>query len=232
VLVLSPSHSASLATLSIENILYFLQAFRRLHRELALTPYIRHIQLFENRGPLCGRSCAHPHFQCWSTDYIPTVVDQELVNLTAYKQQHSTCMLCDVASQEASMGTRVLFAQEGWLCIVPYWAMHPFETMLISTRCISSMLDLTLSELEGLANSLRIMARTFDALFTCEFSYTMGVHQLDGSAMHLHIHWWPPLQRSSTVRKWITGFDVFGEGQRDSTPEQAAERLRASLPKY
>jgi UDPglucose--hexose-1-phosphate uridylyltransferase len=207
---------------------------------------VRHVQIFENKGAMMGCSAPHPHGQIWGTDVIPSEPAKELLSLKKYKSQHGTCMLCDYTSAEVgSKGLelngepqdRIVYQNDSFVSVVPFWAVWPYEVLVSSRRHVGRLVDLTAKEKTDLADVLRIVTCKYDNVFECPFPYSMGLHQSPlplrstepdetQELAHLHIHFYPPLLRSATVRKFLVGFEMLGESQRDLTPEQAANRLR------
>ncbi|KAI1945833.1 galactose-1-phosphate uridyl transferase [Ophidiomyces ophidiicola] len=195
----------------------------------------RYMQIFENKGAAMGCSNPHPHGQIWTTSCLPEEPSIELEQLKKYRREKlNRHMLEDYASLEVEKGERVVFENDTFLVICPWWAIWPFETMILSKQHKRSLTDLATAEREHLAEAIAQITRRYDNLFETHFPYSMGVHQapLDGTeeeieASHLHIHFYPPLLRSATVRKFLVGYELLAEPQRDITPEQAAARLRA-----
>jgi UDPglucose--hexose-1-phosphate uridylyltransferase len=201
--------------------------------ELGGHDWIQYVQIFENRGAMMGASNPHPHGQIWSTDFVPDEPAAETIAQREYLTKTGHCLLCDYASAELSAGDRVVFANEHFLALVPWWAIWPFEILLVSRRHLGAMPELNADERDSLADALRRIATRFDNLFETSFPYTMGFHQsptdgVDHPEWHFHAHFYPPLLRSATVRKFMVGFEMLGMPQRDITPEDAAQRLRDS----
>ena len=196
----------------------------------------RWVQVFENKGEVMGCSNPHPHGQVWACDFLPNEAQAEDVNQRDYFARHGRPMLLDVAAAELQSGERVVCANEDWLAVVPYWATWPFETLLLPRFAVQRLPQLRDAQRESLAALLRELTARYDNLFACSFPYSMGWHgapfeaaQRDRAdpAWQLHAHFYPPLLRSATVRKFMVGFEMLAESQRDLTAEQAAERLRA-----
>jgi UDPglucose--hexose-1-phosphate uridylyltransferase len=180
------------------------------------------VQVFENKGELMGCSNPHPHGQIWASDFVPTHVTRELRQQASWQQQHGRPLLLDYAELEASAGERVVVQNADWIVVVPWWAVWPFETLLLPRREVRALPDLTPAERDSLAAILSRLLQAYDRLFEVSFPYSFGWH-----AGQLHAHFYPPLLRSATVRKFMVGYEMLGEAQRDIGPEQAAERLRA-----
>jgi UDPglucose--hexose-1-phosphate uridylyltransferase len=185
------------------------------YAELIADPRIGHVQIFENRGKMMGASNPHPHGQIWATEHVPTHVAREQEHFAA-----NPSLLADYLRKERE---RIIEENEHMLAVVPYWAVWPFETLVAPRRIVPSLLELADEERSSLAQILKRLVQRYDRLFATRFPYSMGFHQ--GS--HLHVHFYPPLLRSATVRKFMVGYELLAEPQRDLTPEEAAERLRA-----
>jgi UDPglucose--hexose-1-phosphate uridylyltransferase len=190
--------------------------------------------VFENKGELMGCSNPHPHGQIWASDFIPTEVAQELTQQRLWSESNGgRSLLVDYAALESESGERIIVQNADWVAVVPWWAVWPFETLLLPRRPIQSLPDLTSGERDSLASILSRLLKAYDNLFDVSFPYSFGWHGApsggDAAATQLHAHFYPPLLRSATVRKFMVGFEMLGESQRDLTPEQAAGRLRQSL---
>ena len=190
----------------------------------------RYAQFFENRGNAMGASSPHPHGQIWACDALPTLVAREDGQQREYAQRHGgRPLLLDYTETELRCGERIVCGNGHWLALVPFWAVWPFETLLLPRRQVGQLEDLTDAERDALAAILRELLRHYDGLFKAPFPYSMGWHSAPaGHEAHwqLHAHFLPPLLRSATVRKFMVGFELLAEAQRDLTPEQAAARLR------
>lgn len=189
------------------------------------------VQVFENKGAMMGCSNPHPHGQIWATDTVPHLPATECRTQLAWWQDHGSALLRDLAEREAG-GPRQVIATEGWLALVPYWAKWPFEVLLLPRFACQRLPDLDGAMRADLARMLGRLTRAYDALFGISFPYSMGWHgaPFDGQnhpEWQLHAHFHPPLLRSASVRKFMVGYEMLAEAQRDLTPEQAAERLRA-----
>ena len=190
------------------------------------------VQIFENKGAMMGCSSPHPHGQIWASAYVPSEIVEEEREQAAWLDARGQVLLDEVAEREIGAGERVLFANAQWLALVPWWASWPFEVLLISRGAVARIETLDDPARDSLAEVLAQVTRTYDALFGVSFPYSMGWHQAPvGSvapqAWRLHAHYYPPLLRSAKVRKFMVGFEMLAESQRDLTPEVAAARLRA-----
>lgn len=198
---------------------------------LANVDYIQYVQVFENKGAMMGCSNPHPHSQIWASSHIPNEPALEIKQLGTYRKQHGTCLLCDVLKAEQHNDERVVAFNDHFMAIIPFWAVWPFEVMVLARRHVGSLPELNPAEISALADIYRLVTIRYDNLFETSFPYSMGFHQTpcDGSDYpdcHLHMHFFPPLLRSATVRKFMVGFELLAMPQRDLTPETAAERLR------
>jgi len=229
VLCFHPDHSLTLARMEPAAIRRVVDAWTEEYRLLGRE--FRYVQIFENRGAMMGASNPHPHGQIWATEHVPDEPAAETSALADYRRAHAACLLCEYAQREQLQGVRVACQNDVFLALVPWWAVWPFETLVLAKRHLRSLLDFGEAERDGLADILRQLTTRYDNLFAASFPYTMGFHQApsDGEAheeWHFHAHFYPPLLRSATVRKYMVGFEMLGMPQRDITPESAAERLR------
>ncbi len=231
VLCFSPRHDLTLSRMTVPEIVPVIDAWREETIGLGELDAINYVQIFENRGAAMGASNPHPHCQIWATHSIPNEAAKESARQGAYLAQNGSCLLCDYLALEQSLGERIVCRNDHFVALVPFWAIWPFETMVLATRHIGSFDDLTGDEIEALADILRRLTIRYDNLFETDFPYSMGFHQrpTDGAPhadWHFHAHFYPPLLRSASVRKFMVGFELLGEPQRDITPETAAARLR------
>jgi UDPglucose--hexose-1-phosphate uridylyltransferase len=192
-----------------------------------------HVEIFENKGAMMGCSNPHPHSQMWAGDFVPSVVAREDRRQRDWLIERGEVMLDAVADREIAAGDRVVEVNPHWLAVVPWWAAWPFEVLLIARDPVARLEDLAEPAREALAESLRRLTARYDNLFETSFPYSMGWHgaphgQSETAHWRLHAHFYPPLLRSASVRKFMVGFEMLGEAQRDLTPEQAAERLRTA----
>ncbi len=232
VLCFSPRHDLTLGRMPQEAICGVVDAWCDESARLGALPYINSVQIFENRGASMGASNPHPHCQIWANQTLPNEVHKELDSQLHYMLQHGRCLLCDYLALEAS-GERLIFENASFAVAVPFWAVWPFETLVIGKRHAGSIEELASSERQDLADALKRLTTRYDNLFDTPFPYSMGFHQrpCDGrrhEEWHLHAHFYPPLLRSATVRKFMVGYEMLAMPQRDITPEAAAERLRAA----
>ncbi len=231
VLCFHPDHSLTLAKMERVDIRRVIDVWAAETEEIAKTNWIRNIQVFENRGAMMGASNPHPHCQIWATSVVPDEAAIELDAQKAYRSEKGSCLLCDYLAAEREAQDRVIFENDHFAVVVPWWAVWPFETMVLPKRHFGGFPELSADERDGLADALKQITSRYDKLFDVSFPYTMGFHQspVNNGAhpeWHFHAHFYPPLLRSATVRKFMVGFEMLGMPQRDITPEQAAERLR------
>ena len=229
VICFTPDHSKTLPEMTINEISQVVATWRKQCEELG--KIYKWVQVFENKGALMGCSNPHPHGQIWSQQQLPTLVSKKQRALSEYYQQYNSNLLSDYAKREAEQGDRVVVQNDDWLVVVPYWASWPFETLLLPRFTITRMTDLTTAQQLSLADAIKKITIKYDNLFNCSFPYSMGWHgaPYDGE-IHpewtLHASFFPPLLRSSTIRKFMVGYEMMTEAQRDLTAEQAAQRLR------
>ncbi len=232
VVCFSPRHDLTLARMTLAQIEPVIETWIHEYRELGRHPRINSVQIFENRGAMMGCSNPHPHGQIWANETVPNELDKELRSFSAYHSVRSTSLLGDYLALELKKKERVVYENEHFAIVVPFWAVWPFETLLISRRHVPNLLALSTEERASLADSLKQATVRYDNLFQTSFPYTMGFHQsptddAEHPEFHLHAHFYPPLLRSATVKKFMVGYEMLAMPQRDITPEEAAERLRA-----
>jgi UDPglucose--hexose-1-phosphate uridylyltransferase len=233
VVCFSPRHDLSLARMAISDIRRLVAACAAEYASLAAVDGINSVQLFENRGAMMGASSPHPHGQIWATGALPNEIAKELKSQSDYWEGHRTPLLLEYLALERQAGERIVFSNAHFTALVPFWAIWPFETLLLPHRAVGSLDELAEEEATSLASALSELTIRYDNLFETEFPYSMGFHQrpTDGGAYPgwiLHAHFYPPLLRSASIRKFMVGFEMLGSPQRDITPESAAERLRAA----
>ena len=233
VICFSPRHDLTLAEMPLTEIRTVIDLWADQTTELGAT--YKWVQVFENRGQMMGSSNPHPHGQIWAENVLPNYVAREDANQRAYYQQNGSVMLLDYANVEAQQGERVVVENDDWLVVVPYWATWPFETLLMPRTHVLRLPDLSDPQRSGLADVLKRLLVRYDNLFEVSFPYSMGWHgapfmEGDLSYWQLHAHFYPPLLRSATVRKFMVGYEMLGEPQRDISAEQAAARLKDVSP--
>lgn len=231
VVCFSPRHDLTLARMTVPALRSVVDAWTQEYTDLGSQPNIRSVQIFENRGAMMGCSNPHPHGQIWANETIPNELGKELAACADYFQAHASTLLADYLALELEKQERVVCTNDSFVALVPFWAVWPFETMVLSRRLVSGLDELTDAERTALADIFRQVTIRYDNLFKTSFPYTMGFHQrpTDGqphSEFALHAHFYPPLLRSATVKKFMVGYEMLGMPQRDITPETAAKWLR------
>ena len=231
VLCFSPRHDLTLSGMEIADIERVVDAWVEETKVLGGLPDIASVQIFENRGEMMGASNPHPHGQIWATRHLPNELEKEGRRQDDYLLQHGRPLLVDYLEQELQHGERIVFVNDDFCVVAPFWAIWPFETMILPRRRIGGFDEMSAGEKTSLAQALSQLTKRYDRLFDTPFPYSMGFHQkpTDG-ALHaewqMHAHFYPPLLRSATIRKFMVGFEMLGSPQRDLTPEAAAARLR------
>lgn len=233
VICYSPEHNLTLGQMTPTAIRAVVDTWAAQYAELAARPDIGAVTIFENRGAMMGASSPHPHGQIWANRTVPNELAREVEQQSVHHTRTGSCLLCDYVKTESEAGVRVVEENEHFLVVVPFWAVWPFETLVLPKAHRATVGELSAPERDGFALALKTLNARYDALFRVTFPYTMGLHQppTDGSVahgFHLHAHFYPPLLRSATVRKFMVGYEMLAGPQRDITPEMAAERLRAA----
>ena len=231
VICFSPRHDWTLPDMPRDEILGVVRVWAEQTRELGARDFINYVQVFENKGAQMGASNPHPHCQVWASEHVPTEPAKELRAQHEFSQTRDACLLCEYLALELTAGERVIAQNESWVVVTPFWATWPFETLVLPRRHLGSLTELRDAECVALADLLKRLTTRYDNLFQISFPYSMGWHQMptDGAtypAHHLHAHYYPPLLRSATVRKFMVGYEMLANPQRDITPESAAARLR------
>jgi UDPglucose--hexose-1-phosphate uridylyltransferase len=235
VICFSPRHDLTLAEMEREDLRKVVDAWAQQTEELGREPFINYVQVFENRGAMMGASNPHPHGQIWSTSAVPNEPAKEARTQGEYFARHGRHMLLDYLAVEeqasANGGGRIVCDNAHWVALVPFWAVWPFETLVLPRRVVTTLPELAGAERDALADILKRLTTRYDNIFEVSFPYSMGWHQrpTDGQEYPgwlLHAHFYPPLLRSATVRKFMVGFEMLGEPQRDIPAEAAAARLR------
>jgi UDPglucose--hexose-1-phosphate uridylyltransferase len=232
VICFSPRHDLSLPEMDVAAIRRVVDVWAEQYAELGARPEIGHVQIFENKGEMMGSSNPHPHGQVWAQRSVPMGPARELERQAEYFARHDRTLLGDYLRLEEEEGERLVCGNDAFVAVVPFWAVWPFETIVISREPVPDLTRLDDAARDGLADVLKRLTARYDNLFGVSFPYSAGFHQAptDGAAhpeWHLHLHVYPPLLRSATVRKFMVGYEMMGEPQRDVTPESSAERLRA-----
>ncbi|KAJ3307335.1 hypothetical protein HDU76_004659, partial [Blyttiomyces sp. JEL0837] len=238
VICFSPKHNLTVAEMEVHDIVKIVDEWVRINLEIQKTPWIRYVQVFENKGAIMGCSNPHPHGQVWATESIPEEPHKECQAMSHYRQTNGphSCLLCDyIRLEQSTPGTpRLVCENTHFIALVPFWAVWPFEVLVLPKQHVSSIVEFDESRRLSFADILRRVTCRYDGLFRCSFPYSMGLHGVPVNSddeevengFHFHAHFYPPLLRSASVKKFLVGFEMLGEPQRDLTPEQAAERLR------
>ncbi len=231
VICFSPDHSKSLAEMSISGIQKVIEVWKQEYELLGTQENINYVQIFENKGAVMGCSNPHPHGQIWSQSSLPNeVAKKDAKQLEYYKNNNST-ILKDYVKQELQLNERIIFENSAFVVLVPFWAIWPFETMILPKESQKNISCLTEEEENQFAEAISVITKAYDKLFDCSFPYSSGIHQAptnkqDNKHWHWHMSFYPPLLRSASVKKFMVGYEMFGSPQRDITAEIAAKRLR------
>ncbi|MBD1420726.1 UDP-glucose--hexose-1-phosphate uridylyltransferase [Sphingobacterium chuzhouense] len=231
VISFSPRHDLTLPQMDLLAIKAVVDLWQKEFRELSAKEWIKYIQIFENKGSIMGCSNPHPHGQIWAESSLPVEIEKESTQQKAYFQQHGRTLLQDYVALELKKDERIIINNEHFVALVPFWAAWPYETMIVSKRPVSSILEFTEDEKEDFARTLQELTIRYDNIFKTSFPYSAGMHQSpvnmgEHPEWHWHMHFYPPLLRSATVKKFMVGYEMLATPQRDITPEQAANTLK------
>ena len=231
VVCFSPRHDLTLPEMTAYHIRNVVNVWTDEYRTLGADPKINYVQIFENKGQVMGCSNPHPHGQIWAQESIPGEPAKELVEFTKYHRNKSSCLLCDYLSLELKLRERIVCENDNFVALVPFWAVWPFETMVLSKHHCGDLSDLNDQQKNSFAGILKSITTRYDNLFNISFPYSSGIHQspTDGQEhpeWHFHVHFYPPLLRSATIKKFMVGYEMLANPQRDITAELSAERLR------
>jgi UDPglucose--hexose-1-phosphate uridylyltransferase len=231
VICFSPRHDLTIAKMSEREVLAVVNLWKEQTKELSEIDFINHIQIFENRGEMMGCSNPHPHGQIWAEKNIPNESAKEIAHQKQYWEKHHSSLLMDYLEKEKEKKERIVLENDSFTALVPYWAVWPFETMILPNRPMQSLLDASEKEKEDLARIVRLLSIKYDNLFEVSFPYSMGLHQApsdgrDHPYYQFHLHYYPPLLRSATIKKFMVGYELLAMAQRDITSEMSAARLR------
>ena len=231
VICFSPDHSKSLADMSVENINKVVKTWQNQYTELGSNNMVNYVQIFENKGAVMGCSNPHPHGQIWSQSTLPNEVDKKDQRLKAYFSKNKSNLLGDYLKQELQANERIIYQNDAFVVLTPFWAVWPFETMIVPKKQCENITMISQQDSLNFADAISKTTKAYDKLFDCSFPYSSGIHQSPTNG-EINDHWrwhmsfYPPLLRSATVKKFMVGYEMFGSPQRDITPEQAAKRLR------
>ena len=234
VICFSPDHSKSLADMSASEIQKVVFAWQREFKELSENPKINYVQIFENKGAVMGCSNPHPHGQIWSQSSLPNEVDKKNTQQLNYYTKNKRSLLGDYLAQELEKKERIIFENDGFVVLVPFWAIWPFEAMIVPKRHLSNILEMTEAETLQYGEAIAVLTKAYDQIFNTSFPYSSGIHQAptDGNEnkhWHFHMSFYPPLLRSASVKKFMVGYEMFGTPQRDITAEQAVKMIKDCL---
>jgi UDPglucose--hexose-1-phosphate uridylyltransferase len=231
VVCFSPKHNLTLADMEVEDLKTVIETWKTEYKSLGDLPYINYVQLFENKGEMMGCSNPHPHGQIWAQEAIPVEPAREQERQLSYFLNEKASMLMDYAKLELEKKERIVYENDSFVCLVPFWALWPYETMILPKRNIQHILQLSPAETADFAGMIKVITVKYDSLFKISFPYSSGIHQAptDGrnhEEWQFHMHFYPPLLRSATIRKFMVGYELLAEAQRDITAETSASILR------
>lgn len=231
VICFSPDHSKSLADMDVADIDKVVKIWQNEYQALGSNSMINYVQIFENKGAVMGCSNPHPHGQIWSQSTLPNEVVKKDQQQKAYFNSNNTSLLGDYLKQELEANDRVIYQNDDFVVLTPFWAIWPFETMIIPKKQSTDIASISSQESFAFADAISKITKAYDRLFECSFPYSSGIHQSptngeSNNHWHWHMSFYPPLLRSATVKKFMVGYEMFGSPQRDITAEQAADRLR------
>ncbi len=234
VICFSPDHSKSLAEISPNDIQKVVFAWQKEYKELGDNPNINYVQIFENKGPVMGCSNPHPHGQIWSQSTLPNEVDKKNTQQLNFFNTNKRSLLGDYLKQELEKQERIIFENDSFVVLVPFWAIWPFEAMIVPKKHQSNILEMDETEALNYAEAIAVLTKAYDKIFNTSFPYSAGIHQAptDGNPnthWHWHMSFYPPLLRSATVKKFMVGYEMFGSPQRDITAETAVKMIKALL---
>jgi UDPglucose--hexose-1-phosphate uridylyltransferase len=233
VLCFSERHDLTIPNMALDDLAAVVRVWTEQYQELGALDWVCHVQIFENRGEMMGASNPHPHCQIWANETVPNYPAREQSAMLEFKRNYDKCLLCEYLQMERTQAVRVICANEFFTVVVPFWAVWPFEVLVVSNHHFTGMDQLSSESQRGLADILKRVTSRYDNIFGIPFPYSMGFHQrpTDGeehSEWHFHAHFYPPLLRSATVRKFMVGYEMLAAPQRDTTPESAAQQLRSA----
>jgi UDPglucose--hexose-1-phosphate uridylyltransferase len=231
VVCFSPKHNLTLAEMLVPDLVTVIRTWQSEYKALGELPYINYVQIFENKGEIMGCSNPHPHGQIWAQESIPGEPAREQEFQLAYYNKMNRSLLGDYVKVELQKKERIVFENESFVSLVPFWAIWPYEIMIIPKRNIQHLLQLTENEVADYAEILKVVTVKYDNLFKVSFPYSAGIHQAPTDVKphvewQMHMHFYPPLLRSATVKKFMVGYELLAEAQRDITAETSASILR------
>ncbi len=230
VVCFSPNHSLTLPDMELGDIEKVISVWQREYKELGGTEGINHVQIFENKGAIMGCSNPHPHGQIWAQKSIPTEVLKKTNSQKGHYIKSGKSLLLSYLKQELDLNERIVSSNETFVSLVPFWAVWPYEVMIVPKRHMNHIGQMTENEKKDFAHQIKTVTQKYDRLFDTSFPYSAGIHQAPTDGPHEEWHWhmpfYPPLLRSATVKKFMVGYEMFGMPQRDITAEIAAQKLR------
>ncbi len=231
VICFSPKHNLTLPEMEVSAIEKVVKTWQEQYSELGRHDFINYVQIFENKGSIMGCSNPHPHGQIWAQSSLPTQVEKTQKSLEDYYKKHKTSLLKDYVDEELKREERIVIENQHFVVLVPFWAIWPYETLIVSKRHFGNIIAMTKDESTAFAETLKAITVKYDNLFETSFPYSSGIHQAPTdrtahSEWHFHMHFYPPLLRSASVKKFMVGYEMLGEAQRDLSPEQSAKILR------
>ena len=231
VICFSPDHSKSLADMAVNDISKVVATWQKEYVELGSNDTINYVQIFENKGAVMGCSNPHPHGQIWSQSTLPNEIIKKEKEQKEYYAKNKSSLLGDYLQQEIEANERIIYSNDDFVVLTPFWAIWPFEAMIVPRKQSQDISKLSAKESTAFADAISAITKAYDKLFNTSFPYSSGIHQAptngeDNSHWHWHMSFYPPLLRSATVKKFMVGYEMFGSPQRDITAEQAATRLR------
>ena len=237
VICFSPRHDLTLAELENVDIIQVIKKWKEEFNDLGNLPFINYVQIFENKGEIMGCSNPHPHGQIWAQETIPVEPQKEQDNQLRYLNENKNPLLIDYLNLELEKGERIIYENKYFVLLVPFWAVWPFEVMILPKRQIQNINEFTNDEIELFADIIKVTTVKYDNLFQTPFPYSAGIHQAptDGkvhSEWQLHMHFYPPLLRSASIKKFMVGYEMLANAQRDITPEKSAEILKKLSTKH
>lgn len=234
VICFSPDHSKSLAEMDVNSIQKVVETWQNEYEVIGKNETINYVQIFENKGAVMGCSNPHPHGQIWSQSTLPNEVEKKDIHQRTYFNKQKTSLLGDYLTQELQNKERIIFENDSFVVLIPFWAIWPFETMIAPKKHQKDILEMSEQDTRGFAEAISVLTKAYDRLFNTSFPYSSGIHQAptnrqDNTHWHWHMSFYPPLLRSATVKKFMVGYEMFGSPQRDITAEVAAQRLKALI---
>ena len=234
VICFSPDHSKSLADMTVDDIQKVVHAWQKEYLHLGAKKQINYVQIFENKGAVMGCSNPHPHGQIWSQSTLPNEVAKKDKQQLAYYTDKNTSLLQDYLQQEMEVQERIIYENDDFLVLTPFWAVWPFEVMIAPKQQQRHIAELTQQQAHHFAAAISVITKAYDLLFNTSFPYSSGIHQAptngaENKHWHWHMSFYPPLLRSATVKKFMVGYEMFGTPQRDITAEIAAKKLKSLM---